>query len=64
MPNYEKFLKATNRTLPFIMIILQSLLNLTKYYAKDSKKYIDATPLQVYKNRRISRNKVCKGIAV
>jgi len=63
LTNYENYLKATNQSLPFIMIILQLLLNFTKYYSKNSKKYIDSTPLQVCKNKRISRNKVCKGFA-
>lgn len=63
LPNYENFLKATNYSLPFLVLVMQLLLNLTKFYSRHTKKYVDSTPLPVCKNRRISRNKVCKGVA-
>ena len=63
LTNYENYLKATNQSLPFLTIILRLLLNIGKYYSKNSIKYVDSTPLQVCKNKRIKRNKVCKNFA-
>ena len=63
IPNYENFLKATNLSFSYTILIVQALLNLCRQYSDGSKKYIDSTPLQVCKNRRISRHKVCKGYA-
>lgn len=63
LPNYENFLKATNLSFPYTVLIVQALLNLCRQYVNGSKKYIDSTPLQVCKNRRIGRHKVCKGYA-
>ena len=63
LPNYENFLKATNYSIHHTMLILQSLLNISKFYARDSNKYIDSTPLRVCKNKRIYRHKVCKSYA-
>jgi hypothetical protein len=63
LTNYENYLKATNKSLPFLLIILKLLLDISKYYSKNSTKYVDSTPLQVCKNKRISRNRVCKNFA-
>lgn len=63
LPNYENFLKATNYSLPYLALVMQSLLSLTKFYARGSKKYVDSTPLPVCKNRRIYNHKVCKDFA-
>ena len=63
LTNYENYLKATNKSLPFLLIILKLFLDISKYYSKNSTKYVDSTPLQVCKNKRISRNRVCKNFA-
>ena len=63
MPNYENFLKASNQSFQFLIIVLQVLLNISKYYANNKLKAVDSTPLPVCKNKRINRNKVCKGVA-
>lgn len=63
LTNYENFLKASNKSLPFLMVILTLLMDMTKYHSKNSTKYVDSTPLQVCKNKRINRNKVSKKYA-
>lgn len=63
LPNYENFLKATNKSFPYLIVILHILLTISRINNTNSIKAIDSTPLPVCKNRRISRNKVCKGFA-
>ena len=63
LPNYENFLKATNKSFPYLIVILHILLTVSRINNTNSIKAIDSTPLPVCKNRRISRNKVCKGFA-
>ena len=63
LPNYENFLKATNKSFPYLIVILHLLLTISKINNTNNIKAIDSTPLPVCKNRRISRNKVCKGFA-
>jgi hypothetical protein len=62
LPNYENFLKASNKSFEHTMMILFILLYFRRKNATVEKP-IDSTPLPVCKNRRISRHKVCKGIA-
>ena len=62
LPNYENFLKATNQSLPYLLLLLQYLLAFNKaghpiIFAGDS------TPLPVCSNRRINRHKVAKNYA-
>lgn len=63
LPNYENFLKASNQSFDYLIIILKVLLNISKYYAKDKIKAVDSTPLPVCKKKRIIRHKVFKGVA-
>ena len=63
LPNYENFLKATNKSFPYLIIILHILLAISRINNSNSIKAIDSTSLPVCKNKRISRNKVCKGFA-
>ena len=63
LPNYENFLKATNKSFPYLIVILHILLTVSRINNTNSIKAIDSTPLPVCKNKRISRNKVCKGFA-
>jgi hypothetical protein len=59
IPNYENFLKATNKSIGFILIFLKYLLSLNS--KKDEKyHFIDSTDLPVCKNYNIYRHKVTK----
>jgi hypothetical protein len=58
MPSYERFVVLMPRVLYLFVILLTCMLR------KDSKTaYIDSTPINVCHPKRISRNKVFKGIA-
>ena len=63
-PNYENFLKATNKSLPIMVLFVNSIL------AKNREKcggrrvhFVDSTPVEVCENNKISRHKVAKGFA-
>lgn len=61
MPNYENFLKATNKSIGFILIFLKYLLSINKKGMKYH--FVDSTDLAVCKNYNIYRHKVTKGIS-
>ena len=61
-PNYENFLKSTNKSLGFILVILKYLLH--KNSRCDSKyHFIDSTDLPVCKNYNIFYHKVTKEVS-
>jgi len=62
LPNYENFLKATNQSLPFLILLVYFLLFLNR----ETHPIIfvgDSTPLPVCSNKRINRHKVAKKLA-
>lgn len=63
LPNYENFLKATNKGSVFLMAFVNFFLMWNR--SKESEKvfYIDSTDLTVCKNRFISSHRVAKGFA-
>jgi hypothetical protein len=60
LPNYENFLKATNRSFPFTTLLLQYLLLLNSRTNKGALFFLDSTALSVCKNWNISTHKVTK----
>lgn len=63
MPNYENFLKATNKSLIAMMIFLQFMLYMGRKKCKSGIHFIDSTSLQICKNYNIYRNKTGGGVA-
>jgi len=63
LPNYENFLKATNRSFPFTVLFLQYLLLLNRRMNRGGLFFLDATALSVCANGNISTHKVTKGYA-
>lgn len=63
LPNYENFLKATNKALPFIALFMQILLLQNRKENKNSIHFIDSTPVSTCLNRRIFSHKVTRGFA-
>jgi hypothetical protein len=62
VPNYENFLKSTNKSLGFILVIMKYLLS--KNQQTDSRyHFVDSTDLPVCKNYNIYHHKVAKEIA-
>jgi len=59
MPCYERFVSLMPRVLPILIVLLYSLLSQSQGIA-----YIDSTSLAVCHPKRISRNKVFRGLAV
>ena len=60
MPSYERFIALMPRVIPYMIVLLYSLLtppSLSNIY------FIDSSSLAVCSNKRISRNKVFKGLA-
>lgn len=63
-PNYENFLKATNRSFPIMMIFVYALLAKNREASSVQRvHFADSTPVEVCKNNKISRHKVAKEIA-
>jgi len=60
MPSYERFIALMPRSMSFMILLLYSLL--TPPCTSDIH-FIDSTSLAVCSNKRISRNKVFKGLA-
>ena len=58
LPSYDRFISLMPRALVYLMLLLYSLLTPGKGIA-----YIDSTSLAVCHSKRISRNKVFKGLA-
>jgi hypothetical protein len=63
LPNYENFLKATNRSFPFFALLLKYLLELNRLMSKDGVYFFDSTALSVCFNWNISTHKVAKDFA-
>ena len=61
MPNYENFLKATNKSLIAMMVFLQFVLFLGRQKCLSGIHFIDSTSLKICKNYNIYRNKVGGG---
>ena len=60
LPNYENFLKATNKSFPFTIVLVQYLLLLNRRISKCGLYFLDSTALSVCKNWNISTHKVTK----
>jgi hypothetical protein len=63
LPNYENFMKATNRSFPYTVLVLRYLLELNRRMNKNGLFFLDSTPLSVCANWNISTHKVAKGFA-
>jgi hypothetical protein len=62
--NYENFSKATNASLPFVILSSEYLLRLNRRSMSGEKVFfLDATALSVCENINASRHKVTKGLA-
>ena len=63
LTNYENFLKATNRSIGFIMAFVQYQLYLNRMNCTEDVFYVDSTPITVCENRYIPSHRVTKGFA-
>ena len=63
LPNYENFLKATNRSFPFAVLLLEYLLLLNRKMNRDGLFFFDSTALSVCTNGNISTHRVTKDFA-
>ena len=63
LPNYENFLKATNRSFPFTVLLLRYFIELNRRLSKDGVFFFDSTPLSVCTNSNIPTHKVMKEFA-
>jgi hypothetical protein len=63
IPNYENFLKATNKSAEFTLLIIKYLLYINKTISKNQNHFIDSTPLSVCYNYNIPSHKVNRGTA-
>ena len=62
LPNYENFMKATNKSLPFMVFFVNAILAKNRALCKNKEAhFIDSTPVEVCKNNKISRHRVTKG---
>ena len=62
LPNYENFMKATNKSTVFILAFMNFLMEMNR--KKESEiHYMDSTPITVCMNHKIYSHKVIKGIA-
>jgi len=62
VPNYENFLKCTNKSLTFILCVLKYLLRLNSYTG-GKYHFIDSTDVAVRKNYNIYSHKMTKNIS-
>lgn len=62
IPNYENFLKASNRALPAIALFMQSLLFQNRLRNDTGVHFVDSTPVSTCLNRRIAGHKVTRGL--
>ena len=58
MPSYERFVALMQRVIMILAVLLHTLLSKSSNIS-----YIDSTSIYVCHHKRISRNKVFKGIA-
>jgi hypothetical protein len=63
LPNYENFLKATNRSFPFTVLLLQYMLELNRQMSSDGLYFLDSTALSVCTNGNIRTHRVTTGFA-
>lgn len=63
VPNYENFLKATNKSSKFTLLIIRYLLYVNRAISNKGNHFIDSTPLSVCYNYNIYSHKVNKGVA-
>jgi hypothetical protein len=63
LPNYENFLKATNRSFPFTVLFLHYFLLLNRQMNNDGLYFLDSTALTVCNNWNISTHRVTKGFS-
>ena len=63
MPNYENFLKASNKSFPIIALLMQFLLLQNQLQNESGVHFIDSTPVSTCLNRRIFNHKVTNGFA-
>lgn len=63
-PNYENFLKATNRSFPLMVLFVNAILAKNREKCRSERiHFADSTPVEACKNNKISRNRVSKGYA-
>ena len=63
MPNYENFLKASNKAFPLLTAFLQLLLLQNQRNNESHVHFIDSTPVSTCLNRRIFNHRVTKDFA-
>jgi hypothetical protein len=63
LPNYENFLKATNKSFPFTVLLLQYLLELNRRMSTGGVFFLDSTALSVCSNWNITGHRVTRGFA-
>lgn len=63
LTNYENFLKATNKSIWFVMAFVHYNLYLNKLHCSKNVFYANSMSITVCKNRYISSHKVSKGFA-
>lgn len=63
MPNYENFLKASNKSFPIIALFMQFLLLQNQLQNDSGVHFIDSTLVSTCLNRRIFNHKVTNGFA-
>lgn len=60
IPNYENFLKASNKACPVIALFMRTLLSQNRLQNKSGVHFVDSTPVPACLNRRISGHKVTR----
>jgi hypothetical protein len=63
LPNYENFLKATNRSFPAVLLLLKYLLAVNRGTEAGITFFMDSTALPVCDNHNIAGHRVTKGFA-
>ena len=63
IPNYPNFNRLINRSLPWVIVLIQWLLHYQRKHSPTDLHFIDATSLKVCTNKRIFGHKVCAGFA-
>jgi len=63
IPNYENFLKATNKSTELTSLIVEYLLYINRIMSQNQNHFIDSTPLSVCYNYNIYSHRVNKGVA-
>lgn len=63
LPNYENFLKASNKALPVMTLFLQVLLEQNRRLNRTGIHFMDSTPVTTCLNRRIFSHKVTNSFA-